>query len=148
MARMNTLEMTGGGAIPVLGLGTWRMGEQASQRTRELAALRSALAMGYRLFDTAEMYGEGGAEQLLGEALGAALRAGEVAARTCSSSARPTRTTPAGAACPRPARAACSAWAWSGSTWTCCTGAAASRSPRRSTRCARWSMPGASGAGA
>jgi diketogulonate reductase-like aldo/keto reductase len=54
------------------------MGESARQRTAEIAALRAAIAMGYRLFDTAEMYGEGGAETVLGEALSAALRAGEV----------------------------------------------------------------------
>jgi len=64
--------------MPVLGLGTWRMGEAQRQRTAEAAAIRAALALGYRLFDTAEMYGEGGAETVLGEALAAALRAGEV----------------------------------------------------------------------
>jgi len=75
---MRTCLLPGGARIPVLGLGTWRMGESARQRGAELAALRAALSMGYRLFDTAEMYGEGGAETLLGEALAAALRAGDV----------------------------------------------------------------------
>ena len=75
---MRTCQLPGGVPIPVLGLGTWRMGESARQRGAELAALRSAISMGYRLFDTAEMYGEGGAETLLGEALAAALRAGDV----------------------------------------------------------------------
>jgi len=79
MRRMNFLDLDDGGRIPVLGLGTWRMGEERARHAPELAALRSAIGMGYRLFDTAEMYGEGGAEQLLGEAIGAALRAGEVA---------------------------------------------------------------------
>ena len=60
--------------MPTLGLGTWRMGENGGRRTAELAALRLALDMGWRAFDTAEMYGEGGAETLLGEALAAALR--------------------------------------------------------------------------
>jgi diketogulonate reductase-like aldo/keto reductase len=64
--------------MPVLGLGTWRMGESAQRRAAEVAAVRAAVAMGYRLFDTAEMYGEGGADTVLGEALGAALRAGDV----------------------------------------------------------------------
>jgi diketogulonate reductase-like aldo/keto reductase len=62
-----------GTVLPVLGLGTWRMGESRAAHQAELAALRLALDIGYRLFDTAEMYGEGGAESLLGEALAAAL---------------------------------------------------------------------------
>jgi len=64
--------------MPVLGLGTWRMGESGARRAAEVAALRSAIAMGYRLIDTAEMYGEGGAEEVIGEALAGALRAGDV----------------------------------------------------------------------
>jgi len=64
--------------IPVLGLGTWRMGEAARSRTAEVAAIREAIAMGYRLIDTAEMYGEGGAESVLGEAVAGAMSAGEV----------------------------------------------------------------------
>jgi diketogulonate reductase-like aldo/keto reductase len=64
---------------PKLGLGTWRMGEQRSARAAEVAALRAALEMGWRLLDTAEMYGEGGAEQALGLALHESL-----AANVCS----------------------------------------------------------------
>lgn len=60
--------------MPALGLGTWRMGESRRRHSTELAALREALDIGYRAFDTAEMYGEGGAEELLGHALAAALR--------------------------------------------------------------------------
>lgn len=60
--------------MPRLGLGTWRMGESQRTQPAELAALRLALEIGYRAFDTAEMYGEGGAETLLGQALAAALR--------------------------------------------------------------------------
>ncbi len=52
-----------------LGLGTWMMGESRAARSRELAAITHALQIGYRLFDTAEIYGDGGAERLLGEAL-------------------------------------------------------------------------------
>jgi diketogulonate reductase-like aldo/keto reductase len=55
--------------VPALGLGTWRMGERAAERAREIAAVRLALDLGLRLIDTAEMYGEGGAEDMLGEAL-------------------------------------------------------------------------------
>ncbi|HSI60486.1 MAG TPA: aldo/keto reductase [Ideonella sp.] len=65
-------------SIPALGLGTWRMGEAMRSRPAELAAVREAVRLGYRLFDTAEMYGEGGAETVLGEGLRAALAAGEL----------------------------------------------------------------------
>jgi diketogulonate reductase-like aldo/keto reductase len=62
-----------------LGLGTWQMGEDAGRRTREVAAVRSALDMGWRVIDTAEMYGEGGAEEVVGTALAGALRSGSLA---------------------------------------------------------------------
>jgi diketogulonate reductase-like aldo/keto reductase len=64
------------GAMPTLGLGTWRFGEQASHRRGEVAALRAGLDLGYRLIDTAEMYGDGGAEEVVGLALAEALRSG------------------------------------------------------------------------
>ncbi|KQU85322.1 aldo/keto reductase [Variovorax sp. Root318D1] len=75
---MRTLPLSRSSEIPVLGLGTWRMGEAANHRKAEVAAVREAIAMGYRLIDTAEMYGEGGAETVLGQALAEALRAGDV----------------------------------------------------------------------
>jgi diketogulonate reductase-like aldo/keto reductase len=65
-----------GAEWPALGLGTWRMGERAAARGAEVAAVRLALEMGYRLIDTAEMYGEGGAERAVGDALAPALRGG------------------------------------------------------------------------
>jgi diketogulonate reductase-like aldo/keto reductase len=52
-----------------IGLGTWKMGVAASQRRAETAAISHALNVGYRLIDTAEMYGDGGAESILGAAL-------------------------------------------------------------------------------
>jgi diketogulonate reductase-like aldo/keto reductase len=61
---------------PALGLGTWRMGESARTRAAEVAAVRLALELGYRVVDSAEMYGEGGAEEVVGRALAEALRAG------------------------------------------------------------------------
>ena len=61
-----------------LGLGTWRMGEQASRRQREISAVRSAIDLGWRVIDTAEMYGEGGAEEVVGAAIAAALRQGAI----------------------------------------------------------------------
>ena len=62
---------------PALGLGTWRMGENARMRRAEVAAVRQALDIGYRLIDSAEMYGDGGAEEVVGVALAEALRAGD-----------------------------------------------------------------------
>jgi diketogulonate reductase-like aldo/keto reductase len=76
IAAPTLLTLPGGHDLPALGLGTWRMGEQRRTHAAELAALRLALDIGYRSFDSAEMYAEGGAESLLGEALAAALRAG------------------------------------------------------------------------
>jgi diketogulonate reductase-like aldo/keto reductase len=67
------LSLPDGTPLPALGLGTWRMGESRATHAAELAALRMALDIGYRVFDTAEMYAEGGAEALLGDALAAAL---------------------------------------------------------------------------
>jgi len=61
---------------PALGLGTWRLGEDPVRRAQEVKALRLALDIGYRVIDTAEMYGEGGAEEAVGEALRGALQAG------------------------------------------------------------------------
>ena len=63
---------------PSLGLGTWRMGESAARRSGEIAAIRAAVEMGYRVIDTAEMYGEGGAEEVVGRAIAECLRAGTV----------------------------------------------------------------------
>jgi diketogulonate reductase-like aldo/keto reductase len=52
-----------------LGLGTWKMGESRNARAREVAAVVEALRLGYRLIDTAEMYGSGEAERVVGDAL-------------------------------------------------------------------------------
>ena len=72
---MKNLSLPDGENVPALGLGTWRMGESARSRGAEVAALRLALDIGYRHIDTAEMYGEGGAEEVVGEALrGASVR--------------------------------------------------------------------------
>jgi diketogulonate reductase-like aldo/keto reductase len=84
MTTSSDLEPTGkrtptglaAGAMPRLGVGTWHMGESASAARREVAALRAAFEMGYRLVDTAEMYASGGAESVVGEALRGALRDG------------------------------------------------------------------------
>ncbi|HSN19472.1 MAG TPA: aldo/keto reductase [Usitatibacter sp.] len=55
--------------MPRLGMGTWHMGETPGHRGAEVAALRLGLDLGLSLIDTAEMYGEGGAERVVGEAI-------------------------------------------------------------------------------
>jgi diketogulonate reductase-like aldo/keto reductase len=67
---MRTVTLKEGVKVPVFGLGTWRMGERRSQRPAEVAALKLGLELGIRLIDTAEMYGEGVAEEIVGEAMG------------------------------------------------------------------------------
>ena len=66
---MRDVTLKSGDKVPVLGLGTWRMGERKSERAAEVAAIRLGLDLGIRLIDTAEMYGDGGAEEMLAEAL-------------------------------------------------------------------------------
>lgn len=66
---MKTARLPSGERVPALGIGTWRMGDKRSERAEELATLRLALDSGVTLIDTAEMYGDGAAEELLGEAL-------------------------------------------------------------------------------
>ncbi len=58
-----------GTTIPALGQGTWHMGEAGQVRGAEIAALRLGLDLGMALIDTAEMYAEGGAEEVVGEAI-------------------------------------------------------------------------------
>lgn len=59
---------------PALGLGTWRLGESNARDAQEAALVEHAIALGYSLIDTAEMYGEGGAERVVGQALARVLR--------------------------------------------------------------------------
>ena len=55
--------------VPAIGIGTWHMGEDPSQEQREIQAIRSGLDAGVRIVDTAEMYGSGKSETLVGKAL-------------------------------------------------------------------------------
>jgi diketogulonate reductase-like aldo/keto reductase len=55
--------------VAVIGQGTWRMGEQRGRRRDEVAALRLGIELGMTHIDTAEMYGDGGAERVVGEAI-------------------------------------------------------------------------------
>lgn len=66
---MKTVLLPCGEAVPALGMGTWNMGDAPARRADELATLRLGLDLGCTLVDTAEMYGEGLSEELVGEAL-------------------------------------------------------------------------------
>ena len=75
---MGFVRLPSGQEVPALGLGTWRMGEASRARSAEIDAVRAAIEIGYRLVDTAEMYGDGGAEEVVGAAVRAAIDAGVV----------------------------------------------------------------------
>lgn len=66
---MKTVALPSGERVPALGLGTWNMGDRPAARAAELAALRMGLDAGLALIDTAEMYGDGRSETLVGEAI-------------------------------------------------------------------------------
>jgi diketogulonate reductase-like aldo/keto reductase len=66
---MQTVRLPGGDSVPALGQGTWMMAERRDARAGEIAALRRGLDLGLSVIDTAEMYGDGASEQLVGEAL-------------------------------------------------------------------------------
>lgn len=59
----------GGSTVPAIGLGTWHMGDSASTRADEIKAIQDGIAAGARVIDTAEMYGNGRSERLVGEAI-------------------------------------------------------------------------------
>ncbi|WNK68539.1 aldo/keto reductase [Pantoea agglomerans] len=65
----NTINFAGFSDLPVIGQGTWYMGENPAQRADEVAALQAGLEYGLQLIDTAEMYADGGAEEVVGQAL-------------------------------------------------------------------------------
>jgi aryl-alcohol dehydrogenase-like predicted oxidoreductase len=64
------LRTVNGEPVTRLGQGTWRMGERADRHRSEVRALQPGFDLGMTLVDTAEMYGEGRAETLVGEAIG------------------------------------------------------------------------------
>ncbi len=66
---MRSCKLPSGAEIPVFGIGTWRMGESRTKRAQELDAIKYALDLGYPMVDTAEMYGDGVAEEITGEAI-------------------------------------------------------------------------------
>jgi diketogulonate reductase-like aldo/keto reductase len=66
---MKTAALPDGERVPVLGQGTWGMGEKKSTHAEEVAALRLGIDLGMTLIDTAEMYGDGGAEKVVADAI-------------------------------------------------------------------------------
>jgi diketogulonate reductase-like aldo/keto reductase len=65
---MRTVRLPDGTEIPALGQGTWHMGERSGAAKAEVAALKLGIELGMMLIDTAEMYGSGGAEEVVAEA--------------------------------------------------------------------------------
>jgi diketogulonate reductase-like aldo/keto reductase len=66
---MKTVQLPDGERVPSLGQGTWQMGEKKKAHADEVAALRLGIDLGMTLIDTAEMYGEGGAEKVAADAI-------------------------------------------------------------------------------
>jgi diketogulonate reductase-like aldo/keto reductase len=66
---MKTVSLPDSNRVPALGQGTWRMGENARAHKDEVAALRLGIELGMTLIDTAEMYGEGGAEKVVADTI-------------------------------------------------------------------------------
>lgn len=66
---MKTAQLPDDKHVPALGQGTWRMGEKKNAHANEVASLRLGIELGMTLIDTAEMYGEGGAEKVVADAI-------------------------------------------------------------------------------
>src|SRR5690554_5631658 len=66
----NSVTLADGTMIPRIGQGTWYMGDLPSKRSEEIQSLRLGVKLGMSLIDTAEMYGEGNSELMVGEAIG------------------------------------------------------------------------------
>ena len=67
-AELTTVTLPGGERVPALGQGTWHMGETRRRMAEEAAAVRLGIELGMTLIDTAEMYGNGGAEEMVANA--------------------------------------------------------------------------------
>ena len=69
MSAMKFVVLPSGEQVPALGMGSWMIGDDRSRRAEEIATLQRGIDLGMRLIDTAEMYGEGNSEKLVGEAI-------------------------------------------------------------------------------
>ena len=78
-SQRNVVTLANGDRVPALGQGTWYLGDSRATHDREAAALRAGVAAGMTLIDTAEMYGNGRSERLVGDALdGASAEGGQL----------------------------------------------------------------------
>jgi diketogulonate reductase-like aldo/keto reductase len=66
---MKNVTFPDGRSVPALGIGTWKMGDDKRRRPDEIKAIQQSIDLGMTLIDTAEMYGEGASEELVGEAI-------------------------------------------------------------------------------
>ncbi|MCA1324514.1 aldo/keto reductase [Herbaspirillum sp. alder98] len=69
MKQIPTMVLRNGARVPVLGQGTWNMGASAASAAAEIKALQAGIELGLTLIDTAEMYADGGAEKIVGQAI-------------------------------------------------------------------------------
>ncbi|MDB5551927.1 MAG: aldo/keto reductase [Rhizobium sp.] len=69
MTAIPTVTFPNGVKVPALGQGTWMMGENASEAQHEIDSLKAGIDLGMTLIDTAEMYADGGAERIVGQAI-------------------------------------------------------------------------------
>lgn len=92
MAAIPVTPLPDGTTIPVFGMGTWHMGESRGSFDAEVRALRRGLELGIRLIDTAEMYGSGGAEEVVGKAISGQRDATYLVSKVLPSNASRQRT--------------------------------------------------------
>lgn len=101
----HNITLANGAVVPALGQGTWYLGEQRNHRQQEIEGIRKGVEAGMTLIDTAEMYGNGAAEDMLGEALSTLDRSKLFSYRRCF------RVMPAAAGCALHWRAVSPGWA-------------------------------------
>jgi diketogulonate reductase-like aldo/keto reductase len=138
---MKTVQLPDGEFVPALGQGTWRLGENKSAHPDEVAALRLGIDLGMTLIDTAEMYGEGGAEKVVADAINGQRDRVFVVTKVYPHNASRTKV-------PKHASGASSACASRSLTCTCCIGVATRRSQKQSKHLRDFGSPEKFGAGA
>lgn len=121
-----TVTLADGTQLPALGMGTWNMGESSATWKEEVASLRHGVEAGLKVVDTAEMYGQGRSESLVGEAMRDVRD--DVFLVTKVLPAMPRQR-----GWPKRAGPPCGGWGRTGLTYICSTGAAAYRWRKRLT---------------
>ncbi|MBD8686999.1 MULTISPECIES: aldo/keto reductase [unclassified Rhizobium] len=64
-----TITLPSGRTVPALGIGTWNMGDDSAKAANEIASIRKSVELGMSVIDTAEMYGDGKSEEIVGKAI-------------------------------------------------------------------------------